>query len=228
MPRKPRNEVDAGVYHIVARGNDRREIFIDHEDRGFYLRQLGRVTSRRRWRTMAYCLMDNHLHAMVETVEPNLGLGMRDLQGIYAQRFNRRYGCTGHVFERRFGWTPIQSDAQFQMAAAYVALNPVDAGLCAQPEDWAWSSHAAAIGTAAPPPWLDVPRLLGYFASAGGEPVRRYEQLVRERKEARARLAARASVSSDWDDVLQARQFATPAGDCERIHSRSVSSPTRA
>jgi REP element-mobilizing transposase RayT len=213
---------------VFARRNNRGEIFITDRDRETYLKLLGKVTVEREWHTMAYCLMSNHLHLLVETCGPVLGIGMQRLHGAYARTFNGSRGRKGHLFEERFGWTPIQSDAQFQMAAAYVALNPVDAGLCARPEDWAWSSHAAAIGTAALPPWLDVPRLLGYFASAGGEPVRRYERLVRERKEARARLAARASVSSDWDDVLQARQFATPAGDCERIHSRSVSSPTRA
>jgi putative transposase len=223
MPRKPRNEKEPGVHHVFARGNDRREIFIDDEDRRFYLRQLGRITARRKWRTMAYCLMDNHMHMLIETVTPNLGDGMRDLHSIYAQRFNRRYRGTGSVFELRYGSTPIESDAQLQVTAAYVALNPVDAGLCDQPEEWVWSSHAAALGTLTPPEWLDVPRLHGYFGAAGGEPVRRYAQLVRERREARA--ADRPGLgSSDWDDA----QFATPEGDWERIHSRSVSSPTRA
>jgi hypothetical protein len=129
---------------------------------------------------------DNHVHLMIETVMPNLGDGMRDLQGSYAQRFNRRYRGTGHVFERRYGRNPVESDAQLQVTAAYIALNPVQASLCAQPEKWPWSSHAAATGRAAVPRWLDVQRLLQYFDSAGGDPGQRYARLVSERQEARA------------------------------------------
>ena len=187
------------MYHVFARRNDRRELFVDDEDRRFYLRELDRVTTHRRWHTMAYCLMNTHMHLLVETVEPNLGAGMQRLHGAYAQRFNRRHGHTGHVFERRFNAEPIESDAQLQMVAAYVALNPVDAGLCAQPEQWPWSSHAAALGTALPPAWLDVERLLEYFGSAGGDPAERYARLVSERREARARCPG-LSVSSDGDD----------------------------
>lgn len=222
MPRKPRNEFDAGVYHVFARGNDRMRIFLDDRDRTGYLERLGRVTACRLWRTMAYCLMDNHLHLLVETVTPNLGDGMRDLQGGYAQRFKMRHGRTGHVFEGRFHATPITSDAQLQVTAAYVALNPVAAGLCDQPEQWVWSSHAAAVGHDRAPEWLDVNRLHAYFGSAGGKPAQRYAQLVTERRAARA--------SSNRDDAQAADQAhgATPAGDWERIHSRSVSSPTRA
>src|SRR5687768_5739731 len=62
VPRKPRMEVAAGIWHVYARGNDRRLLFRDDDDRHAYLRLLGAVTTFRRWRTMAYCLMDNHLH----------------------------------------------------------------------------------------------------------------------------------------------------------------------
>ena len=102
MARKPRMEIAPGMYHVYARGNDRR-LFRDDDDREAYLRLLGAVTLHRRWRTMAYCLMDNHVHFLVETVEPNLGRGMQRLHGGFAQRFNKRHGTTGHVFERRYG-----------------------------------------------------------------------------------------------------------------------------
>src|SRR5687768_8730792 len=102
MARKPRMEVAPGVYHVYARGNDRRRIFLDDEDRRRYLALLAAVTSHRRWLTMAYCLMDNHVHLLIETLEPNLGRGMHRLQGGFAQWFNKRHGTTGHVFERRY------------------------------------------------------------------------------------------------------------------------------
>jgi REP-associated tyrosine transposase len=224
MARKPRQECDAGVYHVIARGNDRRRIFISAADWTHYLALLEKVTTQRSWRTMAYCLMPNHVHLIVETVVPNLGAGMQRLQGVYAQRFNQRHGRTGHVFERRYNAKPIESDAQLQVTAAYIALNPVEAGLTAAPETWRWSSHAAATGRAARPGWLDVPRLLQFFESAGGDPARRYARLVSETQKARAAERCPGLDAIGLDDV----QFATPEGDWERIHSRRASSPTRA
>jgi putative transposase len=222
VPRKPRNEFDAGVYHVFARGNDRRRIFLDDVDRRLYLRLVGSVTAHRNWHTLAYCLMGNHVHLLVETVVPNLGLGMHRLQGSYAQLFNRRHSRTGHLFERRFKAVPIVSDAQLQMVARYIAVNPVEAGMCDRPEAWPWSSHAAVTGSAVGPRWLDVNRLLEFFGNAGGGAAERYSRLVAERREARDAPGPLEKASGD----LLAQP--TPLGDWERIHSRSVSSPTRA
>src|SRR3954468_15359628 len=170
--RKPRLEVAPGMYRVSARGNCRRRLFLDDDDRLWYLRKLGAVTVYRRWGTMSYCLMNNHVHALIETIEPNLGLGMQALQGGYAQRFNKRHGTTGHVFERRFGAVPVKDDAQLQIAAAYIALNPTSGRMCRAPEDWRWGSHATILGAGVPRPhWLAVTRLLEFFSSAGGDPL---------------------------------------------------------
>jgi REP element-mobilizing transposase RayT len=221
MGRKPREERAGGVYHVYARGNDRERIFVTDADRQLYLALLGKVTTQRRWRTLAYCLMANHVHVLIETVAPNLAVGMQRLQGVYARTFNRRHGRTGHLFERRYGAVPVSSDAQLQEVARYIALNPVTAGLCARPERWPWSSHAAVTVRAVAPAWLDVGRLLEYFASAGGDPVERYERLVADRREAGKQRPGPLERNGNAGQP-------TPSGDCERIHSRSVSSPTRA
>ena len=86
--------------------------------------------------------MGNHIHLLVETRDPNLGDGMHRLQGSYAQYFNRRHGYVGHLFQDRYKAVPVTSDGQLVMAAAYIARNPVEAGLCASAIDWTWSSHA--------------------------------------------------------------------------------------
>jgi putative transposase len=167
-----------GPFHVYARGNDRRRIFLDDRDRRLYLAMLGHVVVTRAWRCLAYCLMDNHVHLVVETRAPNLGDGMRLLQGSYAQRHNRRYGRTGHVFGERFGSVHLTSDEQVRAALVYVARNPVEAGLAPHAAAWRWSSHAAAV-RAEPQEarqraaWLDVARLLDFF-DVGGEPARRY------------------------------------------------------
>jgi putative transposase len=185
-------EVAPGMYHVYARGNDRRRLFLDDDDRHWYLRKLGAVTVHRRWRTMSYCLMNNHVHTLIETIEPNLGRGMHGLQGGYAQRFNKRHGTTGHVFERRFGCVPITSDEQFMTAASYIAHNPVEAFLTATASAWRWSSHAAMAGVAEMPSWLAADRLLSIYAGLGGDPLEAYTRHVTGRAEAMAPAVAAA------------------------------------
>jgi putative transposase len=177
VPRKPRQEVAGGVYHVFARGNAQQDIYLDDADRWRYVSILSDVVARQRWRCLAYCLMPNHVHLLLETQHANLGAGMQRLHGRYGQRFNSRHERCGHVFQGRYGAVPIRSDAQLWTAARYIALNPVVAGLCERPDRWRWSSHAPALGGRSPG-WLDVARLLWYFGAAGGESRGRYAHFV--------------------------------------------------
>jgi putative transposase len=177
VPRKPRIELAGGVQHVFARGNGRQAIYLDDVDRYSYLDMLGRVVARKQWRCLAYCLMDNHVHLLVETPIANLGAGMQSLHGVFAQQFNARHGRSGHVFQGRYGSVLMRSEGQVWTAAAYIARNPVAAGLCASPADWAWSSHRTIVA-GAPMPWLDHERLLSYYDALGGEPQRRYVEAV--------------------------------------------------
>jgi putative transposase len=165
--------------HVFARGNRRQDIFLDDRDRDLYLSLLGQVVARQRWRCLAYCLMGNHVHLLIETPEPNLAAGMQRLHSLYAQTYNKRHGSCGHVFQGRFGANRVKTDEQLLMAARYIAMNPVEAGLCDDPGDWVWSSHAAVLGGAAAPEWLDVARLRAYLAAWGGDGRDRYDALVR-------------------------------------------------
>jgi putative transposase len=178
VPRRPRPEIEGGVHHVFARGNDRRAIYLDDLDRRIYLAILGRVTRQRRWRCLAYCLMPNHLHLLLETPHANLGAGMQQLQGGYAQAFNRRHERVGHVFQGRYGSVHITTDEQLWATAAYVALNPVTAGLCERPEQWRWSSHASTLNGRTGHRWLDAARLLSHFEGLGGEPRERYAAMT--------------------------------------------------
>jgi putative transposase len=122
--------------------------------------------------------MDNHVHLLIETPRPNLAVGMQWLHGRFAQHFNGRHGRVGHVFQGRYGSVLMTSQAQVWMAIAYIARNPVTAGLCRGPADWPWSSHRAVIGAAAVP-WLDHERLLSHYDSLGtADPSRRYQEAV--------------------------------------------------
>ena len=176
MTRQLRHDVEAGVHHVFARGNGRQAIYISDADRELYLRLLGATVMRLRWSCLAYCLMNNHVHLLIETREPNLSVGMQRVHGQYAAAFNRRNKSCGHLFQGRFGSVRIADDRQLATTIAYIAANPEEAGLCAA-ADWPWSSHSAMLnGTA--PRWLDVGAVDSYLRAAGGDPRRRYRELT--------------------------------------------------
>jgi putative transposase len=181
VPRRARLEVSAGIHHVFARGNDRRPIFVDDLDRRAYLDALRQVVHLYRWRCLAYCLMPNHVHLLIETPRPNLAEGMRLLHGFYAQGFNARHGRSGHLFQGRYGCVPVTDDAQLATTVAYIATNPVAARLVARPEAWRWGSHRGVARRQAPT-WLAADRLERLLAGAfGGDGAARYRELVDER-----------------------------------------------
>jgi REP element-mobilizing transposase RayT len=166
---------------VFARGNWRQVIYPAETDRELYLELLAQAVKRQRWRCLSYCLMNNHVHLLIETPEPNLGAGMHRMHGLYAQAFNRRYRRHGHLFQGRFGSVLMRTDEHLLVTARYIALNPVQAKLCRRPEEWPWSSHCAVVGGEAPP-WLDADRLLSFFGMSGGKPRDRYAEFVAEAK----------------------------------------------
>ncbi|MDO8704579.1 MAG: transposase, partial [Sulfuricaulis sp.] len=98
MARPLRLEFPGALYHLTARGNARARIYLDEADHSRFLERLGEVCHRFHWRAHAYCLMSNHYHLVIETPEPNLARGMRQLNGVYTQAFNRRHRQVGHLF----------------------------------------------------------------------------------------------------------------------------------
>ncbi|WP_317930582.1 transposase [Halioxenophilus sp. WMMB6] len=102
MAKPLRIEFAGALYHVTARGNARQDIFLDDEDRQYFLELLHRACERNFWLCHAYCLMSNHYHLLIETEAPTLSKGMKHINGGYTQAFNRRYGRVGHVFQGRF------------------------------------------------------------------------------------------------------------------------------
>ena len=178
MPRKPRVEVSGSIYHVFARGNDRKALFTDTADRRTYLALLSRTTRRCGWLLLSYCLMPNHVHLLVETPTPNLAFGMHGLHSPYARAFNTRHGRTGHVFEKRYGAIRVETDAYLLTVVRYLANNPVEAGIAPTASAWRWSSHRAILGHEDPPAWLARERLLQLLSGVGAEPERTYGQLT--------------------------------------------------
>ncbi|MGH7960872.1 MAG: REP-associated tyrosine transposase [Candidatus Binatia bacterium] len=180
MARPLRVEVPGGVYHVTARGNDRHDIFRDDTDRQGFLDLLGHTVDRWGWRCHAYCLMSNHYHLLIETPQPNLARGMRHLNGVYTQHFNRRHNRIGHVFQERYKAIIAQKDAHLLELCRYVVLNPIRARLVPHVRDWGWSSYRATAGQGKGPLWLTVEWLLGQFARDPHRAHQAYRRFVAE------------------------------------------------
>jgi putative transposase len=187
MSRPLRIEWPGGLYHVTSRGDRREPIVEDDADRRAWVELLGHTCDRFNWRVHAWCLMTNHYHVVVETPEGNLCSGMRHLNGVWSQQFNRRHGRVGHVFQGRFKAIIVQREAYLLELARYVVLNPVRAGMVADAAAYAWSSHRAVLGSGgaaagaagARAGWLETDWLLSHFGSHRAQALQRYEDFVR-------------------------------------------------
>jgi putative transposase len=180
MARPLRLEFPGAVYHIMSRGDRRRDIFADEVDRQKFLDTLGKEVAQQRWRLYAYCLMGNHYHLLVETPEANLVAGMRRLNGVYTQGFNRRHDLVGHVLQGRYKSVIVDRNAYLLELARYIVLNPVRAGLVDHVHDWPWSSYRATAGYALAPYWLSVDAIIGQFGDQAMAAQRVYRDFVRD------------------------------------------------
>lgn len=179
MSRPLRLEFPNALYHVTSRGDRREPIYEDDVDRVAWLEVFDQVCSRLQWRCHAWCLMGNHFHLLVETPEANLSVGMRQLNGAYSQRYNRRHGKVGHVFQGRFKAVLVERDSHLLELARYVVLNPVRAGMVADTGDWPWSSYHAMLGHEPSPDWLETDWLLSQFGKRRADAVQRYVDFVR-------------------------------------------------
>lgn len=181
MPRKPRPTA-AGVYHVTARSIRGHVLFESDADFLFFLLLLTRVAALYRWECIAYCLMSTHYHLLIRVPEGTLSAGFHRLNSTYAHWFNEVHGYHGHVFEARFYSGPIEADGHLLESIRYIVLNPVRAGLCAQPGQWRWSSHRALCGHAPCPRFLTV-SWLELFAPDRRRARDIYVAFVHERRE---------------------------------------------
>ena len=200
MARPLRIERAGAWYHVTARGNERRPIYRDERDRLHFCELLGEAVSRFRFRMHSYALMDNHFHLLLETREPNLGIGMQWLNVSYSVWFNRRHDRSGHLLQGRYKAILVDSVGWGLGLSRYVHLNPVRVsrlrldkaarrrgrmGQVGKPEpavvrarlavlrEYRWSSYRAYVGLAKAPAWLETQTVLELGGGRAGDGRRR-------------------------------------------------------
>ena len=185
MTRPIRVEYPGAVYHVTARGNERRRTFRDDEDRRLFLATLAEGVKQSGLRVHGYCLMPNHYHLLVETPRGNLSRAIGWLQTTYTIRFNHRHRRSGHLFQGRFKAQVVEADSYAMTLLRYVHLNPVRPREKTAPvpahcrralEEYRWSSHRAYLGREAAPEWLCTQWLcfFGRTRKEGGHQYRRF------------------------------------------------------
>ena len=182
MARPLRIEFAGALYHVTSRGDGQEDIYLEDGDRELWLATLAEVCERCDWLIHAYCQMTNHYHLLLETPEGNLSKGMRQLNGVYTQRFNQAYDRVGHVFQGRYKAILVQKEGYLLELSRYIVLNPVRARIVRTVRDWPWSSYRATAGMTPAPPWLESDRILAEFGRRKKDAREKYRRFVGEGK----------------------------------------------
>jgi REP element-mobilizing transposase RayT len=177
MARPPRVEVPGAVYHVTARGNERRALFRDDADRNEYLDRIARCRQRFRFELLSYCLMTNHVHLAIRSGPEPLSRIMGRLHSTYACWFNQRHDRVGHLFQGRYKAFFVRDDRHLRALVRYIHRNPVQAGIARRAADYEWSSDRY-LRRARGPAWLDVDALLALLDESRRAAIRRYVELV--------------------------------------------------
>ncbi|UCZ52931.1 transposase [Bacillus shivajii] len=162
MSRKLRVWYPGATYHITARGNRRTDLFEGREDYETYLAILEDVQRMYPFKLHAYCLMTNHIHLQIETINHHIKDIMKELHSRYAVWFNREHNYTGHLFQGRYGAKLIETDEYFLETSRYIHQNPQKAKMVTKPEEYEWSSYRAYISSQENP-LVTISRTLSYF-----------------------------------------------------------------
>ena len=137
--RTPREVSHTGIYHVMARGNGKQEIFLDEVDNRYFLKLLIEAKNRHDSEIYAYCIMGNHYHLLVKS--GNLSDFCKEINQTYAHYYNAKNKTVGHVFQSRYKSFPVENGEYLTCVLRYIHNNPVKAGMVEHPKDYFWSSY---------------------------------------------------------------------------------------
>ncbi|MDN3017877.1 transposase [Paenibacillus sp. BSR1-1] len=177
MVRSARLWFAGAKYHVTSRGIRRNSLFYDDEDYEKYLNLVEETRKQYPFILHSFCLMTNHTHLQIETLESPLSIIMKNLNTKYAKFFNKKYDYSGHVFEKRYGAELLNSPEYEIDVSKYIHLNPVSAGMVNLPEEYPWSSYRAYIDLKGIP-LIEPQPILSYFPHPQ---TQHYQQYMKSR-----------------------------------------------
>ena len=146
MPRKSRTLSSTGIYHIVLRSVNKQIIFEEESDYKKFLYTLSDYKKNYDIEIYAYCLMDNHIHILLNSAPDKLSLFFLSLETKFVKWYNNKYRRSGHLFQDRFRSFVIEDNDAFLSVLFYIHNNPVKSSVCRYPSEYRWSSYNAFYG----------------------------------------------------------------------------------
>ncbi len=165
-------------YHVMNRGRRAETIFSDAHDYDLFADLLKETSEMWNIRIAAYCLMPNHYHMLIQTPDANIARGMRHLNGVYTQRYNRRHRYDGQLFRGRYKSILIDSDNYLLQAVRYIHQNPLRAGIVKRLDAYPWSSHKGYLSVSRKWDWLYKNDILSILTNNRKDWLRHYRQWV--------------------------------------------------
>ena len=178
MSRPLRIEYPNAWYHLMNRGRRGEEIFFDKHDYQMFIDLLVETTEMWNFRVSAYCLMPNHYHLLIQTPNANISRGMRHLNGVYTQRFNRRHFCDGSLFRGRYKSILVDGDSYLLQLVRYIHRNPLKAGLTDKIYKYVWSSHKGYLSVAKKWEWLHKRFIFSILTSDTRQWLKQYKRFI--------------------------------------------------
>lgn len=181
MGRPWREEYQGGIYHVIARGNNKEYIFKESIDKGYFIKQLKETIEGMNYRIFGYVLMDNHYHILIQTMDKKLQEIMHQINNKYSKYFNVKYKRIGHVFQGRYKASLVQDERYLIGVLRYIHQNPVQANICQAVNVYKWSSdffyRSGVKG------FVNVDVVLNMLDANRNEAIKKYIDLMSEKEE---------------------------------------------
>lgn len=197
MGRQNRIELPNTIYHIINRGNNKSAIFQDKQDYNVFLKYLRETQQEKNFLLYCYCLMPNHFHLLIETLNIPASQIMQKLLTSYAIYFNSKYKQTGHVFQGRYRAKICKEEGYLFKLVQYIHLNPLRAKLATKLENYKWTSHQCYLGNFNDN-MLSLKKIFNYMGCANlASGYKTYINLLKEATEAAEKKHGNYRVESD-------------------------------
>lgn len=180
MPRASRRKSETNVYHVILRGNNKQEIFLDEKDYKKFLKEIKNTKEKYGYELYAYCLMTNHVHLVIYDRKENLSKIMQSLEVTYSAYFSKKYEKVGHLFQNRFLSKPVETSEYLMQVCRYVHQNPVKAGI-SRVDNYKWSSYKEYINDEEE--MVSKKMLLSLFANSEKEAIENFKGFHNDNKE---------------------------------------------